>query len=100
MRVSSPSGSAPIFPTSHHKSEPQLRSRSGGFYSNNQGADPAPDKAVTTTEQRGGPSQHPVQVLVTTTSVIPLIKGIIASIHRGKRCQVSILRTALTAIKY
>lgn len=30
----STSGSAPILPTSHHRSETQLRNRSGGLYSN------------------------------------------------------------------
>lgn len=41
---------------------------------------------VTTVEQRGGPTQYPVQALVTTTSVIPPDKGIIANIYREKRC--------------
>ena len=36
----------------------QLRTRSQGFYSNNWGADPAPNRTVATTEQRGGPIQH------------------------------------------
>ena len=36
----------------------QLRTRSQGFYSNNWGAGPAPNRAVATTEQRGGPTQH------------------------------------------
>ena len=52
-----------------------------GFYSNTSGADTAPDKAVTTTELRGGPAQPPVQDLVTTTPVTPPIKGIMASIY-------------------
>ena len=43
---------------------------------------------MTTIEQRGGPTQYPVQAVGTTTSVIPPIKGIgvytrneVASIH-------------------
>ena len=71
----------PILPTSHCSSQTQLRNRSGGFYSNTSEADPVPDKAVTTTELRGGPAQHPVQDLVTTTPVTPPIKGIMASIY-------------------
>ena len=41
--------------------------------------DPAPDRAVTTTEQRGGSTQYPVQVLVTTTLVTFPIKEITAA---------------------
>jgi len=62
----SPSGSAPIPPTSHYRSKSQLRNRSGGLYSKNQGADCAPHKANTTTEQREG-----------TTPIKPPFKGII-----------------------
>ena len=54
---------------------PQLRTGSGNFYCNNWEADPAPDRAVTTIEQSGGPAQHPVQALVTTTPVHPLLRG-------------------------
>ena len=53
----------------------QLRNGSGALYHNNEGTDPAPDRAVTTTAQRGGPAQYPVQALVTTTPVTPPIKG-------------------------
>ena len=51
------------------------------FYSNNQGADPVHLRIVTTTEQRGGPAQHGVQALVTTTPITPPIKGIVVSIY-------------------
>ena len=33
-----------------------------GFYPNNWGTDSAPDRDVATTEQRGGPIQHTVQL--------------------------------------
>ena len=39
---------------------------------------PATNRAVTTSEQRRDPAQHPVQVLVTTRPATPLIKGIMA----------------------
>ena len=63
------SGSAPIPPTAHCRSETQLQNRSGELNSKNVGADSTSDRAVTTTEQRGDPSQYPVHALVTTTSV-------------------------------
>ena len=49
----------PISPTSHHRSESQLRSRSGG-YSNNQGADPIPDpgKRDKRRRNRGGRGKY------------------------------------------
>ena len=40
-----------------------------------------PPLTVTTTEQKGGPAQYPVQALVTTISVTPPIKGMLASVH-------------------
>ena len=88
------------FLSQHEHSSPtylilQLRTKSGGFYPNNWETDSAPDRDVTTTEQRGGPTQYLVQALVTTTSVTP-IKGIMISIHRGKRWHASMLKTALT----
>ena len=45
----------------------QLRNRSGGFYSNNWGANIDLNRAVAATEQRGGPAHHPVQALIITT---------------------------------
>ena len=75
--------SVPVPPTLYCSSEMQLRTRSGGFYSNTQGTDLVPDRAVTTTERRGGPVQYPGQVLG-TTPLTPPIKGTTASIHRAK----------------
>ena len=49
----------------------QLENRSGGFYFNNWGADPAPKKAVTTTEQIRGLIQQPVEVQVSTIPISP-----------------------------
>ena len=60
---------------------PQFRNGSGGVYSNKWGADLAPNRAVTSTDQKGGPIQHPVQALVTTTTITPPIKGIMANTH-------------------
>ena len=54
---------------SHIKCETQ------GFYSNNWGADLAPDKAVTPTEKRGGYAQYPGQALDTTTPITPPYQG-------------------------
>ena len=51
----------------------QLENRSGGFYFNNWGADPAPKRAVTSTEQIGGLTQHPVEVQVTTIPISPCV---------------------------
>ena len=48
----------------------QLRSGSG-IKTNNCGVDPAPDRALTTTEQTGGPAQYPGQALVTTPAKPP-----------------------------
>ena len=72
----SPSGSSPIPPTSHCRSEAQLRNRAEGLYSNNKGADPTPNRTVTTIEQRGDSSQYLGQALVTTTPIKPPIKGL------------------------
>ena len=41
-----------------------------GFYSNNWGADPATERAVTTTEQREGLTPHPLKALVTATHTL------------------------------
>ena len=81
--------SRPAYPTL------QLRNRCGGFYSNNWGADPAPDRTVMAKEQRRRPAQHLVQALVTTTPITPPIKGIIASTHWGKTWQAPILKKPL-----
>ena len=56
-----PSGSAPTLPTSHHRWETQLRSRSGGPHSKNSGADSATDRTVSTTEQREDATRYPEQ---------------------------------------
>ena len=61
------------------RSETQLRNRSGGLYTNSEVLDPTPAKAVTASEQGGGPPQHPGQVLVTT----PPIKGIMTQASRS-----------------
>ena len=68
---SAPSGSALVLPTAHCSSETDL----GDVSSYTWGADPAPDRAVTTADQRGGPIQRPVQVLVTTTAITPPCQG-------------------------
>ena len=49
-----------------------------GLYSNNQRANLMPDKARTTTEQRGGPTPYLVLALINTTTIKPSNKGIIA----------------------
>ena len=72
------SGSVPIPLTLHHRSETQLSNRSGAIYSNNWGADPTSDRAVTTTEQRGRAVQYPGQALAPQTPAKFLIKGITA----------------------
>ena len=72
----------------------QLRNGSGGFYSNNWGADPVPNRAVTTTEQRVISAQHPVQVLVTTPSTPPY-QGDKGQHTMRKTWQASIPKTAL-----
>ena len=45
---------------------PQLRNGSRSYYCQQLGADPTPNRAVTTTEQNGGLIQHPRQALITT----------------------------------
>ena len=50
----------------------QLENRSGGFYFN-WGADPAPKRAVTSTEQIGGLTQHPGEVQITTIPISPCV---------------------------
>ena len=54
----------------------QLRNGSGGFYDNNCGAGPVPNRTVTTIEQREDPAQYPVQAFVITTPVICSTKEI------------------------
>ena len=62
----------------------QFRNGPGGFYSNKWGADSAPDSAVTTTEQRRDPVQHPVAGSgPRNTDDIPY-QGITANTHWGK----------------
>ena len=74
--------SAPISPTSHHRSEIQVRNRSGGgLYSNHWRADLIPDRGVKVTEQNGDLTQFSRQGEVTTTSVKPHNKEIMADIH-------------------
>ena len=46
---------------------PKLRNGSGGFYSNSERTDPAPNRAATTTEQGGSPDQYTGQALAATT---------------------------------
>ena len=58
----------------------QLRNGSGGFY-HNCGAGPAPNRTVTTIEQRGGPAQYPVQAFVITMPVTRSTKEITNSTH-------------------
>ena len=48
-----------IQPTSHRRTEAQIRSMSRALYFNNQGAYHGPDRAVATAEQRGDPAQYP-----------------------------------------
>ena len=50
-------GDDPVLHISHHRSETQIRKRCGEFYFNKERTNTAPDKAVATTEQRGGPAQ-------------------------------------------
>ena len=68
-------------------------SETDGFNSNNWGAESSPNGAMTTTEQREGHTQHPVQALFTTTLITCPLMG---STHRGKMWQAPGLRTALT----
>lgn len=44
------------------------------------GVDTARDRALTTTKQRGAPTQYLMQALA-ITSATPIIKGMLASIH-------------------
>ena len=53
-----------------------------GLYSNNQRANLMPDKARTTTEQRGGPIPYLILALINTTTIKPSNKGIIAQASR------------------
>lgn len=65
LRAFSPSGCAPLPPSSttdqNHREETDL----GGLYSTHQGADPTTDRAVTATEQRGSSPRYPAQAWVT-----------------------------------
>ena len=76
---------------------PQLRSIAQksiwGLLLQQPGSRLASDRAVTPTEQRGGPTQHSGQSLV-PTPVTPPIKGITANVYWGKRWQTSTLKTA------
>ena len=56
----------------YHRSETQLRNRSVNLYYNNQGVDLTCDSKVTTKEQRGGPTQYVVQVLVKISVMSPI----------------------------
>ena len=68
-----------------HSAHLTLQLRSGsGIKTNNCGADPAPDRAVTTTEQREGPNQYPGKAWITTTPIISPTQGIRASKHGRK----------------
>ena len=58
----------------------------------NWGENPAGDSAGITTQQIGGPAEHPVVII---TPVTTPLKGIMVSTHRGKMWQISILKTAL-----
>lgn len=55
-----------------------------GFYSNSWGPDPLPNRAVTSTKQRGGPAQHPGQAVVTTTAATLPSRGQGASTRDGR----------------
>ena len=85
-------GVLPVPPTSHHSLEPDL-----GASTPTTG-----EQTLTLTglwqppEQRGGPTQHPVQALVTTTPNTSPIRGTRASTTWGKSWQASIPQTALT----
>ena len=80
-----PSGSALIPPALHFRWETQLSNWSAGLYSNNMRANPTPDRAMTTTEQRGVYNLYPGQALVTTIPVKPSIKKIMASKYTEER---------------
>lgn len=56
---------------------------------------PTPVRAVTATEQKGGPAQQLGQALIATLAT-PQIKGITGNTHRRKMGQPSILKTDLT----
>ena len=59
---------------------PQIRitvkKRIWGLFSTNQGADPIPDRAVTTIEPRGSSPQYPGEAWVTITAIKAKIKGV------------------------
>ena len=66
-----------------------------GLYSNHWRADLVPDRGVKVTEQNGDLTQFSRQGEVTTTSVKPHNKEIMADIHWGKRWQTFMLKIAL-----
>ena len=68
-------------------------SETDGFNFNNWGADSTPSRAMTTTEQREGHTQHPAQALFTTTLITCPLTG---PTHGGKTWQAPGLRTALS----
>ena len=73
-----PRGSAPVPPASHHSLEPDL-----GTSTTTTGEQTLPPcRAVTSTKQRGGPTQHPLQALVTTATNTPPIKGTRATLRK------------------
>ena len=49
-----------------------------GFHSSNLGADPAPDRVVMATEQRGNPASHPAQTLAPPSKATPPTKVVVA----------------------
>ena len=65
-------GSAPVSPTSHCSLEPDL-----GLLLQQLGSKPYSRQGCN--NQRGSPTQYPVQALVTTAPNTPLIKGTMAS---------------------
>ena len=75
LNVFSPSGCPPILPAlttdQNHSEETDL-----GVFSTNQGADPIPDRAVTTIEPRGSSPQYPGEAWVTITAIKAKIKGV------------------------
>ena len=87
---SSLSGSAPVLPTAHCSSEIDL----GDVYSNIWGADPTPNRAVTTTEEV--PFNIQCRFWSPQQQSQSPVRGIMANIHWGKMWQASILKIALT----
>ena len=67
-----------------------------GFYPITWGADPAPDRMVTATEQRGNPTSYPTQALHPPMPATLPVKGKTASTPWRKMWLVSILKPALS----